>query len=153
VADKPGQRAFLDAAILLNRVALGLYFVIAGWGKVSAGVASFVAGPYAKQTPPWLPSAVAVPYGYALPFIELLGGLLLIAGLFGRVVPLVLSLLLLSIAVALKFAINVQGPFHHSVVFATLAVLLAAIGPGRWSVDAALGWDEPALSDSTRTVR
>lgn len=136
---KPPQMHWLaGAAVLLCRVLLGLYMLLAGWGKVRGGVGAFVDGSFSKMTPPWLPRFVALPFGYALPWIELIGGALLIVGLFGRVTAAVLGLLLLSITIAVAQSDGITsgpGPFHHAPIFMGLAFLLAALGPGQFSVD------------------
>lgn len=129
---------FLNLSILLCRVLLGAYMLMAGLSKIRGGVADFVAGGYAKNTPAWLPSFIATPYGYAIPWIELVGGALIVLGLFHRGANLVTAAVLLSIAIALNFQ-GPSGPFHHSVIMFGLAVLLAAVGPGPWSIDALWG--------------
>ena len=44
----------LRIALLLNRLSLGLYFMIAGVGKFTGGVGEFVTGPFAAMKPDWL---------------------------------------------------------------------------------------------------
>lgn len=127
---------WLNLAILLNRVLLGSYMAWVGFGKVRGGVGKFVHGRYAETTPDWLPSAIATPYGYALPWLELIPGVLLILGLFHRAAALVTAGVLLSIAVAMNFGFGGGGPpLHHSVIMCGLALLLAVTGPGRLSIE------------------
>lgn len=130
-------------AILLNRAALGLYFFLAGAEKFSHGLAAFYLDKFLALKPAWLPEAAAQPYGYALPFLEVIFGLLLVVGMFGRAVAVVLTLMLLSFTIALvtnlgDIAAGSPGPFHPNIIFVTLALMLAVTGPGRYSVDA--GW-------------
>jgi len=86
-----------------------------------------------------LPDAIATPYGYALPFAELICGLALVLGLFTRISAGLITLMLLSIAVAVVSAKGITGgapgPFHHSIVLAAMAYLLAIVGPGRLALD------------------
>lgn len=121
-------------ALLLTRVMLGLYMAGAGWRKIEGGVGAFVSGNFAKSKPAWLPDAIATPYGHAIPWLELSLGLLLIAGLFSRVAGVANAVLLLSIAIAVG-AFKGFAP-HHAMVFCALSLLIASVGPGRFSIDA-----------------
>jgi len=128
----------VGVALLLNRLALGLYFFLAGVGKFRMGVGVFYEQGFVPLRPAWLPEALGRPFGYALPLIELLLGLLLIAGLFSRITAGLIALLLATFTIALAQAglfFPAAGPFHANVVFFTLAILLASVGPGRYSVD------------------
>ena len=147
----------MDLAVLLNRLALGAYLGWAGVGKVGGEVSkipsslgSFYRSPgYQKMQPDWLPESLAQVHGFALPWVELLCGLLLILGLLGRVAAGVAALLLLSIVVALGMwyglfieQVNYDTPenpqpglFHPSVIMLTLAILLTVTGSGRFSLD------------------
>ena len=134
--------AMLPVLLLINRLAVGWYFVSVGWAKVgmewSGGLGTFYSGEgFQERTPDWLPAFVAAPYGYALPWTELLFGLLLMLGLFGRLTAGVLTLLSASIAIALAGAGELL-PSHHVMLFITLSVTLWVLGPGRYSLDAAL---------------
>ena len=131
--------------LLLNRLSIGVYLLLAGVGKITGegGIPGFVGGPYKAMTPPWLPPTVATPFGYALPILEVVFGLLLEIGLFGRFSAWVVSLLLLSFTVALYHAgmfwhtpPAVPGPYHTNVILITTSLLLAIAGPGCVSVDA-----------------
>ena len=143
----------LDAVLLLNRLALGLYFLLAGVGKLRMGVGQFYEKGFLKLKPAWLPDAVASPYGHALPFLECALGGLLVLGLLGRWAAGLMALLLLSFTVALWQAgmfFGGPGPFHDNVPFLTLAMLLAVTGPGRFSVDGLLKREPPMHTDERR---
>ena len=130
----PNSLAF-SILILLNRAALGMSFVLAGVGKIQGGVEEFVDGFFRDTTPPWLPDWFATPYGYALPFVEVAAGALLVLGLFGRIGAGVCALMLLSFLIAVGIG-HEQLPFHPNVIFLALAVLLFVAGTGGISVDA-----------------
>lgn len=123
-----------NTALLLARLALGVYFALAGWGKIQGGVEKFVTGFFANVTPDWLPTWLAKPYGYALPWAELIVGLALAAGLFGRIAAAVMCLMLVSFMLAVGVE-DSPKPFHANVILATLTLLLFAYGPGVCSID------------------
>ncbi|MBC7784093.1 MAG: DoxX family protein [Burkholderiales bacterium] len=131
--------AWIDISLLLARLALGIYMLIAGWIKMAGGVGTFVDGSFMKLKPEWLPDSFARPYGYALPFLELVTGLGLALGLFTRISAGIITLLLISIAIAVisekGLAGGAPGPIHPSVIFATLALVLMVLGSGRLALD------------------
>ncbi len=132
------MKTLRDLALLANRLSLGLFFLLAGWQKVTNGVGAFYEKVFLPLKPAWLPDWFAVPYGHAVPFAEVGVGVLLILGLLGRWAAGIAALMLLSFTVALAVAGHFfanAGPFHTNVVFITLAVLLAVLGPGDLSVD------------------
>jgi uncharacterized membrane protein YphA (DoxX/SURF4 family) len=133
----------LNVVLLLNRLSLGLYFLLAGVYKIHGGVERFYQGSFLRLRPSWLPEWFARPYGQALPFIEVLLGASLILGVFGRVAGALTALILASFLIALmqagQFIPERGGPFHDDVIFFTLALLLAVLGPGSYSVDARRG--------------
>lgn len=146
------RRTLFDASLLFCRVTLGLYFSFAGYWKVRGefanGFGSFYRGPFTGMKPGWLPDLLAAPYGYALPWIEMLLGLTLTIGLLGTLSAALVALVLLSIMIA-QFGVGglvafqgetykQPGPYHATVIFLSLAVLQTIAGPGRFSVDALL---------------
>lgn len=132
--------AMVDISLLLARLTLGLYMLLAGWRKITGGLAKFVDGPFSSMSPNWLPESFARPYGYAIPWLEFFGGVLLVIGLFTRYAGGVMTLLLLSIFIAVVNAEGIQGgdkgPFHASILYTSMAFLIAIVGAGRLSLDA-----------------
>ena len=105
-------------AVALGRWAFGILFLFAGIGKISspAGFAKFLVGQYEKT---WLPNWLLTPYGYALPFIEVALGVLLLLGIARNVVLFVTGLLLLSLTFG---QILLQSPVAFNNLIYTLAV-------------------------------
>ena len=73
-------------AILFARLVLGLIFGMAGWGKVfTMGPAEhahrYFVDPYATS---WVPTWLLWAFGLSIPFVELVAGWLVFAGLFVR---------------------------------------------------------------------
>lgn len=125
-------------ALLMQRLALGLFVLLQGVSKFHGGLEQFVNGLYHKMTPAFLPSGIAVPYGYAIPFLEVIFGSLLIVGLFGQLAAVVLLLMVISFTIALAYAgLAIGGPgiYSHNFMFLAMLFLLAVTGAGRYSVD------------------
>jgi len=141
------MKAWENASLLLLRLALGLYFLLAGWGKVvqefREGFGHFYNTSFKNLSPSWLPGFMGLPYGYALPWLEVIVGAMLIVGIFTRWVSAVMALMLISFTLALVIANNhitaqasgPGGPFHPNYIMLSAVLILAVFGPGRISVD------------------
>jgi putative oxidoreductase len=131
------MKTFSNGADLLGRLFLVLLFLTAGFGKIGgyAGTAAYMA-------------ANVVP-GLLLPLVivlEIGGGILVLLGWHTRIVSLLLAGF--TILALLLFHMPVTAA-NQIVVFAELGVaggflLLAAHGPGAWSLDAWLVRRTPA---------
>ena len=85
-----------EAAYALLRVTLGVVFLFSGVGKFMGGIGNFVGG-MEKQFAGKLPSALVLPFAYALPFMEVLFGALIVLGLFTSAALVLSGLLLLAL--------------------------------------------------------
>ena len=89
--------------------------------------------------------------------LEFFGGALIVVGLLTRLVAFLLSGQMLVAYLQAHMpqgGLPIQNGGELALLFSAVFLYLLAAGPGRWSVDAALGWDEPALADDvTRTRR
>lgn len=139
--------ALQDLSLLLMRIALGLYLLLAGVGKVQGelnnGVGSFYNGPFKGLQPSWLPDVLAAPYGYALPWLEVLIGAMLIFGFLGHLAALAGLLMLVSFTIVLAMAngsitaqgADAPGPYHGNYIQVAGYLLLTLMGCGRWALD------------------
>ena len=122
-----------DALLLVGRVLLGIVLIAHGWQKFAQyGIAGTAAG-FAKMGVP-LPAVSAV---YAA-VVELVGGLALVAGAGTVVVGLLVVLDMLGAFVFVHVGNGVfvqSNGFELVWVIAAAALLLVAVGAGRFSVD------------------
>ena len=131
-----------QVAHLLGRLALGWFFVLVGWSKVVSewkdGLGSFYrSDTFQGRAPGWLPELIAMPYGYALPWAELVLGALLMLGLFTRWAAGLVTFLLLTIAIAL-LGTGELFPRHHVLIFFPLGLILWQAGADRLTLDAVI---------------
>lgn len=140
-----------DFGLFVLRVALGLYLLLAGVGKVQGeinnGIGSFYKGAgFQGLQPDWLPDVLAAPYGYALPWLEVIIGGMLIVGLLGHLAALLGLLMLVSFTLAKVMAsgdIAATGPsdpgaFSTNYIQIAGYLMLTLVGCGRWAVDTKL---------------
>jgi uncharacterized membrane protein YphA (DoxX/SURF4 family) len=123
----------LDVALLLARVSLGAYFLLASISKFHMGHEAWMQA-YAHAKPVWLPQWFATPHGTALPYLEATVGALLILGLLARLVGGVMTLMLISFTIVTGLMAP-PLPFHHNGILLPLAFLLTVTGPGRIALD------------------
>ena len=129
-----------ESAKALTRITLGWFLLHQGWGKVlqdvNGGLGAFYQGnQFQNNNPDWLPTFIAAPYGYALPWLELVFGGLLMVGIWNRISAGVSTFIFLSILIAWLDAGNLL-PRHLLMVYTPLAAWYFFSGPGRYSVDA-----------------
>src|SRR5437870_7975384 len=109
----------LDLFLLLNRLTLGWYILSAGWEKVqlelTKGIGTYLATSGFQNRGALLPPAVAAPFGYAWPWMEVLTSTLMILDLFGRWAALVSAVMLFLISITLTFT-GELFPRNHAIV-------------------------------------
>ncbi|EFV90948.1 DoxX family protein [Dietzia sp. E1] len=126
-----------DAAILLARVGIGVVFVAHGWQKFFTLGLARVGEQFAGYGIPQPEVTAAIVAG-----VELVAGVALVAGLL---TPLAGILLGVDMAGALYFVHATHGPFVTQngwelvVALGVGALLIAAVGAGRFSIDRVLG--------------
>ncbi|AVM63194.1 MULTISPECIES: DoxX family protein [Dietzia] len=126
-----------DAAILLARVGIGVVFVAHGWQKFFTLGLARVGEQFAGYGIPQPEVTAAIVAG-----VELVAGVALVAGLL---TPLAGILLGVDMAGALYFVHATHGPFVTQngwelvMALGVGALLIAAVGAGRFSIDRVLG--------------
>jgi putative oxidoreductase len=138
----PPLRRLAPLAPLLARLLVGVVMLAHGWQKlVEMTPAGFGEGMLAGLG---VPAPVA--FGWVVTLIELVGGALLIAGLFSRVAALLNAAVLVGALLLVKVDLGLIAPMGAEMPgaeleFGLLAGLLtvALLGPGRPSLDHALG--------------
>lgn len=134
---QPLPPATRDGALLLVRLILGVVLIAHGWQKFNTFTIDGTAANFDAMGVP-VPEAAAL---FAA-CVELGGGALLIIGLL---TPIAGALVVANMAGAYWFAHRENGVFAGEggwelvAVIAAAAVALIAVGPGRLSVDHALG--------------
>ncbi|MGO1908623.1 MAG: DoxX family protein [Brevibacterium linens] len=122
-----------DIVTAIARLALGAIFIAHGWQKFNEWTIAGTTESFSQMGVP-LPD-IAAPFAT---FVELIGGALLI---LGALTPLVGVLLAANLIGALVIVHATPAPFVDQggwelvAALAAGALLIAAAGPGRWSVD------------------
>jgi uncharacterized membrane protein YphA (DoxX/SURF4 family) len=116
---------------LYIRVVLGLYFVLAGLLKLN-DPPGFVAEVHQLAV---IPPHIGTVYGILLPYVEVVAGGLLIAGLWTTLASLCTTLMLLSFVVA--FGIRPAGTplFNKDIILLAASLSLMYTGCGAWGID------------------
>lgn len=131
----------MEYGILLIRLVVGLAFAghgaqkLFGWfgGGGPGGTAAFF-GSLGYRAP----AAMAILAGLA----ELGGGLLLAMGLLTPLAALVLSVVILNAIATVQWSKGFLGGWELDSTFMAVALAVTMTGPGRLSLDHAIGWAE-----------
>jgi putative oxidoreductase len=131
----------MSYGILLLRVVVGLAFVghgtqkLFGWfgGYGPSGTGGFFASQGYRAG-----VAMAVAAGLC----EAVGGILLALGFATPLAAALLAIVMINAIAAVTFKRTFMLGSELEIVYLTLAVSLAATGPGRFSIDRAIGWDD-----------
>ncbi len=141
---------FADFAPLVARVIVGIIMFAHGLQKLLGGPANF-GGALAGMGVP-LPVLMA----YVVTFAELIGGILLIVGLLSRLaaliltIDLVVAILLVKVNVGLISSQAAGAELDLAYIAGFLVILFA--GPGKLSLDYALGLDRDPITEGTTTA-
>lgn len=121
-----------SVVLLVARVLLGVVLVAHGWPKIKGF----------KGTAGWLDSVGLRPgvlfAGIAV-FIEFVGGLMLIFGLFTQLIAALVVLQFLVIIFKINFKKGLAGGYELDLMILALGLVLFALGGGEKSLDALFG--------------
>lgn len=123
--------------LLLARLPIGLFMLLAGAAKLQAGASGFVSE-NAANIPHWASQDWGRQYLHAIPILEVVIGGMLVFGLLGRLSALIGALMVTSYTIAVT-GWKMKGlPFHPNLIYIGLLLMTFLTGPGRISVDGAL---------------
>lgn len=128
---------FRDIATLVARIGLGIVFIAHGWQKLNTnGLDATKAGFEGMGVP--LPAVSA----YFATFVELIGGIALLLGIFTPIVGILLFLDMVGAFAFVHYDLGVfvsEGGYELVVALGVGSLLLAAVGAGRFSLDGVFG--------------
>ncbi|HEY4320669.1 MAG TPA: DoxX family protein [Gemmatimonadales bacterium] len=125
-----------DLALLILRLVTGFAFAFHGWQKVAQMGMPAMVGFFGKVGVP-LPGVLAPVVSY----VELIGGILLMAGFFFRYLP---RLFVIDMAGAIFFVHGKNGysmehmGFEYVLALLAMSAALSLLGPGALSIDGML---------------
>jgi putative oxidoreductase len=141
-------------APLAVRVIAGIIILAHGWQKLT----ETGPGNFGGQMLAGLGVPLPVFMGYVVTFLEIIGGILLIVGFLSRLVALlltidlVIAILLVKVNVGFLSGSSGTGAELDLALIACFLVILFA-GPGRLSVDHALGLEPDVVAEEPSTRR
>lgn len=126
--------SYREAAYALLRVTLGVIFLFYGVGKFMGGVGNFAAG-MGQRFNGKLPGVLVLPFAYALPFMEVIFGALILAGLFTGTALVLSGLLLLALTFGTVMLGDAPTVAHNLQYALVNFVLLWFVDSNGYSVD------------------
>jgi putative oxidoreductase len=137
----PGLRGFYDSfadiAFTLMRIVVGYNLLMHGWVKVSQAGAAGVTGYMARQG--LEPGAV---FAYAAMFLETVGAVCIIIGLFTRffaaAMAIEMAIALVVVHLAKGFGVGAGG-YEYVLLIGIVLLVVAMRGGGPYSVDRVIG--------------
>lgn len=124
-----------DVAAFVGRIALGALFLVHGWPKIKdiKKPISFVKGTG------WPGGAT---FAVLFTLLEFFGGIALILGFLTQVVAVLFFLEMIATTVFSKTKLQKKfvGGIELDVAYAAVALAIAFLGPGAWSLDRVLGF-------------
>jgi len=134
-----------DTALLLARVPIGVYFLLAGYAKIAGGVSVFV-----EKATPTIPHFLSPTFGkmylQSLPFVEMIVGVAMVVGFYTRVSATFMALMLISFTIAVTgvgFKAGEPPQIDKNLIFLGLALLLMNMGGGKIAIDHSMGKSAP----------
>lgn len=124
---------FTDPALLVTRVGLGVMYVLHGWPKMAGGAGTWARLGHAMASVGihFLPQM----WGLLASLSEFLGGMLLVLGLLFRPACLCLGFTMFIAFLSVFHATRSFGEYSRPLEMLFVFVLLACVGPGKYSCD------------------
>jgi uncharacterized membrane protein YphA (DoxX/SURF4 family) len=120
-----------NLGLLLARIPLGLYFVLAGYAHFRThGFATLHFG----NLPYWMPTEAGKGYASVLPFLEMATGALILTGLTTRVGGTLAAIVTGMVLAATGFKLYPDSG-HQTLIIFGLALLLMCAGGGKFTLD------------------
>jgi putative oxidoreductase len=135
---------FQPHGILLLRLVLGVALLKYGWPKVFGPAFHiahpFVATKHALNEETHFVASLGLPYwlGYVSAFTELVGGILLILGLFTRFIAFLVTINML-VAITMVTMRHGYSASEYPIALAAIAILLVLTGAGKAALDQKIG--------------
>ena len=128
----------LSLGLLLARIPMGAFFIIAGYKKLMViGMQKFIEENI-QHVPATVPHDLGSYYLHALPYLEMAVGTLLIVGFVTRFMGLLGAAMVVSFVIGSTGLMNSATGFHSNVIFIGLLSLLFFSGAGALSLDGLL---------------
>lgn len=128
--------SYKNTGLLLLRIGIGIMFMLHGWPKMEGGPEQWakIGANMQLLGIDFMPEL----WGFMAAFAEVVGGALLVLGLFFR--PTLILLIITMLVAALRHISAGDGfiSYSHSLEAAILFFALLFIGPGRYSLDITL---------------
>lgn len=125
----------IDAAATLARIGLGIMFILHGWPKIKD----------VKATTGWVKKTgwpAGATFAVLFTLLEFFGGIALIVGFLTQFVGVLIALEMVATSIFSKKQLRKKliGGYELDVAYLVLAVVIAFLGPGPWSLDRLLGF-------------
>ena len=132
-----------EAAYALLRATLGVVLLFFGIGKFVVGITNFVGG-MNQHFAGKLPAIMVMPFAYAIPFCEVIAGLLIVLGLFTRVGLVLFGLLIIGLTFGTVMLGDAPTVAHNLQYALVNFVLLWSVDLNRYSIDGLMRRKPPA---------
>ncbi|WP_079507543.1 DoxX family protein [Mesobacillus jeotgali] len=130
-----------EVSILILRIVLGISFFVHGLAKFQGGI---------ENTVGWFGS-IGLPgfLAYGVAFIEIVGGIALVLGLFTRIVSIIFILLMVGAIIKVKLAAGFLGNgqmagYELDLAYLAMAVSIAITGSKAYALDSFIGKGQKA---------
>ena len=126
---------FSDVGLLIARLGIGPAFIAHGWDKIMGGLLEGAG--FAGMLSAF--GGAALPLAWLVAIIELVGGLMILLGLFPRVSGLLIAGVMTAAMIMVKFSVGFLGGWELDFAFFSLALLMFFAGPGKYALERVVG--------------